>query len=97
MTHSRDKSGIQRHAEFFRQKIGIERTACKELAIEVKRRHFAPSVIYAQHQVFRVRRFVNVNFLELNAALLQELLGAPAVRAPLRAVDAYGSHEYPQL
>jgi hypothetical protein len=85
-------SGLDVDFQFFRKPMRIKWAARKISAFDFNRGNLPPSVVRAQHDLFCVRRLVNIHFAESDSPLPQEPLHPPAIRTPHRAIDRNFGH-----
>ena len=63
------------------------------MPVDIESGNLPKPVVSTEHQFFRVRFVVNVDFPEGKATLAQELLYAPAVAAPGSGINCDFSHQ----
>jgi hypothetical protein len=85
-------SAAEREIEFGGQFDGVKRAARKKMLSFLDGGDLAAAVIDPENEVFGVGVFLNVDFAKGYSAILQEVLGAAAVRAPGGAVNYDGFH-----
>src|SRR6266702_2146592 len=66
--------------------LRVERTAREKSLSNFYRGDFTPALVDLDHKIHGVGVVLNVDLFEANSAALQKILGAPAIRAPGRAV-----------
>src|SRR5262249_4447259 len=64
----------------------VKRTAREVAIADLESGNPAAAVVYPDHQVFGVRILFDIHFTHFHTTIFQEVLGAPAVRAPVRGV-----------
>src|ERR1700677_1275127 len=88
---------VQRNLQFFSEQIRVKRAACEKAPIDFQRRNFALAIVRAQHELFRIRRLINIYFAKRYLSLAEELFRAPAIAAPACRIHSDFSHSGPSV
>ena len=83
---------VQWDIQFGGELVGIKWAAGKKAVANLDRGDFSAAFVYLKDKVLGIDIFVDVHFDEFYAAILHELLGAAAIRAPTRAVHCDRVH-----
>jgi len=85
-------SAAEREVKLGGEFDGVKRAARKKVLSFLDSGDLAAAVIDPENEVFGIGVFLNVDFAKGYSAILQEVFGATAVRAPRGAVNYDGFH-----
>src|SRR5215467_7321463 len=78
--------GIERKVQLVGELLRIERAAGKKTIANFYRGNAAAAIVHFNHEVFRVRIFLDIDLVEFDTPPAQKILCPTAIRAPRRAV-----------
>src|SRR5258708_39019569 len=85
---------VERDIQFRGKLVRVEGAAGKIPLADSNGRHFPAALVYLQDECFRVGLLIDIHFREVDAAFLEEPLGAAAVHAPSGAINRYFVHTH---